>query len=156
MSTVATARVYGAGCSARRSRANRRAEARHTASQPSMTASPAWAPSVADGHPSDRHHGARLEARAQVDRGVHSHFAAAFEHGAVEDRGARGHEHLVRERRAGDVAARPDQAVVPDRARMLGARPDDGVFHDDCVAPNPDGTTGLADEARAVQDAYAR
>src|SRR5262249_37236745 len=40
MSTVATARVYGAGCSARRSRADRRAEARHTASQPSMTASP--------------------------------------------------------------------------------------------------------------------
>src|SRR5262245_29645557 len=48
MSTVATARVYGAGCSARRSRADRRAEARHTASQPSMTASPAWAPSASD------------------------------------------------------------------------------------------------------------
>src|SRR5215813_758377 len=47
-STVATARVYGAGCSARRSRADRRAEARHTASQPSMTASPAWAPSASD------------------------------------------------------------------------------------------------------------
>src|SRR5262247_4336260 len=39
---------------------------------------------------------------------------------------------------------------------MLGARPNHGVFHDDCVAPDPDGTTGLADEARAVQDAHAR
>src|SRR6516162_9410948 len=39
---------------------------------------------------------------------------------------------------------------------MLGARPNHGVFHDDPVAPDPDGATGLADEARAVQDAHAR
>src|SRR5215510_16138821 len=52
---------------------------------------------VADGHPSDRHHGARLKPRAQVDRGVHSHFAAPSEHGTVEDRGTGGHEHLVLE-----------------------------------------------------------
>src|SRR5262245_50636261 len=109
-----------------------------------------------NGHPSDRHHGARLKPRAQVDRGVHSHFAAPSEHGAVEDRGTGGHEHLVLERRAGDMCVRPDQAVVPDRTGMLGARPNHGVFHDDPVAPDPDGATGLTDEARAVQDAHAR
>jgi hypothetical protein len=37
---------------------------------------------VAHRDPSDRHRGARLEACAQVDGGVHSHFAAASEHGA--------------------------------------------------------------------------
>src|SRR5262245_50636498 len=111
---------------------------------------------VANGHPSDRHHGARLKARAQVDRGVHSDFATPSDHGAVEDRGAGGHEHLVLERRAGDVSARPDQAVVTDRARMFGASPNHGVLHDDPVAPDPDGATGLTDEAGAVQDAHAR
>jgi len=88
------------------------------------------------------------------DRGVHSDFATPSEGGAVEDRGTGGHEHLVLERRAGDVCARPDQAVVADRTG--GAGPNDGVFHDDPVAPDPDGTTGLADEARAVQDTHAR
>jgi hypothetical protein len=39
---------------------------------------------------------------------------------------------------------------------MLGACPNHGVFHDDYVAPDPDGATGLTDEARAVQDAHAR
>src|SRR5262249_45732587 len=120
MSTVATAHVYGAGCSARRSRADRRAEARHTAFDDGVAGvgserlrQPADdvpyevgrvpveaidplrevqrlldlpdlvvpvgrqdARRVTDGHPSDRHHGARLKPRAQVDRGVHSHFAA--------------------------------------------------------------------------------
>ena len=110
---------------------------------------------VADGHPSDRHRGVRREARAQVDGGVHSHFAAASERGAVEDRGTGGHEHLVLQGRAGDVGARPDQAMVPDRTGMLGAGANHGVFHDDRVAPDPDGATSLADDARAVQDAHA-
>jgi len=68
---------------------------------------------VANGHSSDRHHGARLKARAQVDRGVHPNFATPSEHGAVEDRGTGGHAHLVLQSRAGDVGARPDQAMVP-------------------------------------------
>src|SRR5262249_59755481 len=49
-----------------------------------------------------------------------------------------------------------DQAVAADRTGMLGAGPNHGVFHDDPVAPDPDGATGLADEAGAVQDAHAR
>src|SRR5262249_38458651 len=49
-----------------------------------------------------------------------------------------------------------DQAVAADRTGMLGAGPNHGVFHDDPLAPDPDGATGLADEARAVQDAHAR
>src|SRR5262249_21703164 len=32
----------------------------------------------------------------------------------------------------------------------------DGVFHDDRVAPDPDGAPGLTDEAGAVQDPHAR
>jgi hypothetical protein len=91
-----------------------------------------------------------------VDGGVHSHFAAPSKHGAVEDRGTGGHEHPLLERRAGDVCVRPDQAVVSDRTGMLGARPNHCVFHDDGVAPDPDGAAGLTDEARAVQDAHAR
>src|SRR5215510_3333194 len=39
---------------------------------------------------------------------------------------------------------------------MLGARPDHSVFHDDPVAPDPDGAAGRADEAGAVQDAHTR
>ena len=111
---------------------------------------------VANGHPSDRYHGARLKPRAQVHRGVHSDFAAPSEYGAVEDRGTGGHEHLVLQGRAGDVGARPDQAVGRDLTGMLGAGPNHGVFHDDGVAPDPDGAAGLTDEAGAVQDAHAR
>src|SRR5262245_795876 len=54
------------------------------------------------------------------------------------------------------MGARPDQAVVPDRTWMLGASTNHSVFHDDPVAPDPDGATGLTDEARAVQDPHAR
>jgi hypothetical protein len=37
---------------------------------------------------------------------------------------------------------------------MFGAGPNHGVFHDDSVAPDPDGAAGLTDETRAVQDAH--
>src|SRR5262249_41088504 len=39
---------------------------------------------------------------------------------------------------------------------MLGIRPNHGAFHDNPVAPDPDGATGLTDDAGAVQDAHAR
>ena len=50
----------------------------------------------------------------------------------------------------------PIRQWPPDRTGMLGASPNHGVFHDDPVAPDPDGATGLTDEARAVQDPHAR
>src|SRR5262249_40799535 len=111
---------------------------------------------VANGHPSDRHNGVRLKARTQVDCSVDSNFATPSKHGAMEDRGTGSHEYLVLQGRTGDVGAWPDQAVVPDCTGMLCASPDHCVLHDDPVAPNPDGATSFADEARAVQDAHAR
>src|SRR5262249_17898713 len=98
----------------------------------------------------------RLKVRAQVDRGVDSNFATPPKRGAVEDRGTGGHEHLVFQGRTGNMGAWPDRAVIPDRTGMLGASPDHRVFHDDPVAPDPDGATSFADEAGAVQDALAR
>src|SRR5262249_46035805 len=49
-----------------------------------------------------------------------------------------------------------DQAVIADRTGMLGAGPNHGVFHDDPVAPDPDGAAGLAHEAHAVQNTHVR
>jgi len=105
---------------------------------------------VADRNPTDRDRGLWWQIGAQVDRCVRPCFGTAPEPSTVEDRNGGRDEDFALEGGAHDMCIGPDQAVISDGTRVRARRPNDGVFHHDAIAADPNRAAVLGDNPSAI------
>lgn len=70
----------------------------------------------------------------------------------MEDRGSRCDEDLGFERGTHNVRVGPNETMITDHAAMPGCGSNNGVLHNDAIAPDPDRATILANDAGAIKN----